>query len=1032
MTHAAIPRSTNHKDKSAPPGKGSGLIRRFSHSAKSTGQKLRRKASSSAQERRDHSTGPITRRRSDSKTVGSNGASSTDLVSYDNEDLRLVDCLGVLGINDASSVTSEPFSPNYANPQGSAPALPDQLIRGAPLVKVTKKNRKPLRFFLSPDGSRVSWSQPNMPSKSSKHFYVDDIREIRSGEDAQTYRQDHSATKSEAERWFTILYAHPDRSKLTKAIHLIAPAPEDVQLWINTLEALCKHRIDLMTGMTGSSGSEHIIRAHWERETLKRSPHGCDDLASCTLDLQAVEALCRSLHIHCSKAMIQEQFGLADSRLSGTLNYGEFKDFVRRLKERKDILPIFRSLVQSSGLGLTRARFLSFLEATQGVDLSSDPSRWHKEFDKWVQLSRSRKSSLQGLSAPTAEVMDFEAFSSFLLSPSCNVYARSAAKAHFTRPLNEYFISSSHNTYLRGWQFAGESSTEAYITALRRGCRCVEIDCWNGPDGRPLVTHGHTRTTSVLFSDCVSVINRYAFENSEYPVIISLEVHCDSDQQGYMVRIMKDGFGDKLLVQPLHKNSTELPSPEELRYKVLVKVKTSDVPVDSVTTAEHPERGRGRSSSSPYAQPAQPDTPQFTYLPPLSSPPTTSPVSSTPLPMYSPAQRSLTATSASSAGEESDTLPTRSTLPTTPRSKQTNKITKGLADLGVYLQGYKFRGFGSTEACDCNHIFSLDETKAGNLCRNPMEKAQFEDHNQRYMFRVYPKGLRIDSSNFDPNTFWRRGVQMVALNWQTYDPYMQMNQAMFAAGTDQHGYVLKPDYMRQPRYSIDSLTNRAKMPRRIVRFSVDMVSAQQLPRLHSMDREGSINPFVEIQMFIAEDKARGIATGKGGEDSSARNGYSGIGSPYGRRTRVVLDNGYNPQFNDRFDLTLETKHPDLVFVRWIVWNSPNGRYTGSNCTQLAVFTAKLSSLQQGYRHLPLYNGNGEEFIFSTLFCKIKKEDPVLIPTSFDDGNGRATGRGLMRNILTRPLSTERSDKSTNVVEQKKKVMKEIHEKVPYK
>ena len=47
-----------------------------------------------------------------------------------------------------------------------------------------------------------------------------------------------------------------------------------------------------------------------------------------------------------------------------------------------------------------------------------------------------------------------------------------------SHPLTEYFISSSHNTYLLAHQLYGTSSAEAYETALRTGSRCVEIDAW--------------------------------------------------------------------------------------------------------------------------------------------------------------------------------------------------------------------------------------------------------------------------------------------------------------------------------------------------------------------------------------------------------------------------------------------------------------------------------------------------------------------------------------------------------------------------
>jgi phosphatidylinositol phospholipase C delta len=390
----------------------------------------------------------------------------------------------------------------------------------------------------------------------------------------------------------------------------------------------------------------------------------------------------------------------------------------------------------------------------------------------------------------------------------------------------------------------------------------------------------------------------------------------------------------------------------------------------------------------------------------------------------------MTATSVSSAGEESDTALARNpSSDASQKAKQTNKITKVLAELGVYLQGYKFRGFNTVEAREYNHIFSLDETKAGGLCRNAQEKVLFEDHNLRYMFRVYPKGLRLDSSNFDPSIFWRRGVQMVALNWQTFDRFQQINQAMFAAGADRHGYVLKPAYLRQSRVSSGVFDGRLKLPRRLVRFSIEMISAQQLPRLHGMDRSVSINPYIEIQVYNAEDKARGIATGSGGENSSARNGFSGVGIPYVRRTKVVPENGYNPQFNEKFELSVVTKYPELVFVRWIVYSSPNSKHTGNSSTQLAVFTAKLSSLQQGYRHLPLYNSHGEEYIFSTLFCKIKKEEPILIPSSIEELDGRANGLSVFRNILSRNPSSDRGgDRMPTPDEPREELMKEIRER----
>jgi len=259
---------------------------------------------------------------------------------------------------------------------------------------------------------------------------------------------------------------------------------------------------------------------------------------------------------------------------------------------------------------------------------------------------------------------------------------------------------------------------------------------------------------------------------------------------------------------------------------------------------------------------------------------------------------------------------------------------------------------------------------------------------------------------------------MVALNWQTFDAHMQMNQAMFAAGTDAYGYVLKPEYLRKPRTKTGGFQHRVKLPRYKMKFSVQVISAQQLPRPANMSKDTPLNPFIEVQMFSAEDRARGIANGTGGRETYS-NGYHGIGSPYRRQTQVCFGNGFNPQFGENIELSLETKYPDLVFVRFIVYNSDDGRSNGKGVKQLAAFTAKLGSLQKGYRHLPLYNGHGEEFIFSTLFCKIVKQDPKLMPWSLQDANDRSSRGNMFRGILSRGLSGDRGRERASSIEEQR-------------
>ena len=54
---------------------------------------------------------------------------------------------------------------------------------------------------------------------------------------------------------------------------------------------------------------------------------------------------------------------------------------------------------------------------------------------------------------------------------------------------------------ISGHQFTGKSSVEMYRQVLLSGCRCIELDCWDGKgaDEEPMITHGYTMCSDISF-----------------------------------------------------------------------------------------------------------------------------------------------------------------------------------------------------------------------------------------------------------------------------------------------------------------------------------------------------------------------------------------------------------------------------------------------------------------------------------------------------------------------------------------------------
>ena len=94
-------------------------------------------------------------------------------------------------------------------------------------------------------------------------------------------------------------------------------------------------------------------------------------------------------------------------------------------------------------------------------------------------------------------------------------------------------------------------------------------------------------------------------------------------------------------------------------------------------------------------------------------------------------------------------------------------MSMSLLSLLVYTVGVKCRGINKKEHYAPEHMFSLSENTANKMFKRD-GMIDLVKHNRTHLVRVYPKGMRVSSTNFVPQQYWSAGIQLVALNWQTY------------------------------------------------------------------------------------------------------------------------------------------------------------------------------------------------------------------------------------------------------------------------
>ncbi|CAK6968696.1 -phosphatidylinositol 4%2C5-bisphosphate phosphodiesterase eta-2a [Scomber scombrus] len=662
----------------------------------------------------------------------------------------------------------------------------------------------------------------------------------------------------------------------------------------------------------------------------------------------------------------------------GTLDFEEFCSFYKMMSTRRDLYLLM----------LTYSNHKDHLD-------TNDLARFLETEQKMTKVTKDHCLEIVNKFEPCSEnqkegVLGIDGFTCYMRSPAGDIFNPEHYNVNLdmSQPLSNYFIASSHNTYLMGDQLMSQSRVDMYAWVLQAGCRCVEVDCWDGQDGEPIVHHGYTLTSKILFKDVIETINKYAFVKNDYPVILSIENHCSVPQQKKMAQYLIEILGDKLDVSNIKAgDSGRLPSPETLKGKILVKGKKLPPNID-----ENAEEGdvsdedsademdddcklmNGDTSAnrkqvenmakkkldnlmkeSKIRDREDPDSFTIAALPPAGKPSdkTGSKVKGDDgadtadeanpssnkrtgrsfMGSFSKRKKKITKLKKTSSFEDTDTdqestsSTSRAPLPHS-KKKKTMKLSRALSDLVKYTCSVGLYDIDAQGFCSWQ-VSSLSETKAHQVMQQ--KAPTFIHFNQRQLSRIYPSSYRVDSSNFNPQPFWNAGCQLVALNYQSEGRVLQLNRAKFYSNGN-CGYILKPACMCEGAFN-PSLEDPlpGQMKKQLV---LKIISGQQLPKpKDSMlgDRGEIIDPFVEVEIIgLPADCCK-------------------------EQTRVVDDNGFNPMWEETLVFTVHM--PELALVRFLVWDhDPIGQdFIGQR-------TIAFNSMMPGYRHVYL-EGMEEASIF---------------------------------------------------------------------
>ncbi|XP_077459403.1 1-phosphatidylinositol 4,5-bisphosphate phosphodiesterase eta-2 [Stigmatopora argus] len=796
---------------------------------------------------------------------------------------------------------------------------------GTQMTKLKGKKKGLTRFYyLDEHRSCIRW-RPSRKHDKAK-ITIDSIHEVREGKKSEVFRR-YADNRFDPNCCFSIYYG-----ERVKSLDLVSTNGEEARTWINGLKYL----------MAGISDEDSLARRQRTRDQwLQQTFSEADKNGDGTLSISEVHQLLHKLNVNLPKQKVREMFQEADTdENQGSLGFEEFCSFYKMISTRRDLYLIM----------------ISYSNQKEVMDLH-DLARFLENEQKMQGLAREHLMEIVSRFEPCPVnlqrlVLGIDGFTKYMRSPSGDIFnpEHNQVSQDMTQSLGNYFIATSHNTYLTGDQLLSQSSVEMYAYVLQAGCRCVEVDCWDGPDGDPIIHHGYTLTSKILFKDVIETINKYAFTKSEYPVILSIENHCSVPQQKKMAEYLKEVLQDKLDLSNINAQEfKKLPSPDTLKGKILVKGKKLPTNLDPNAEEgdvsdedtgdeeeEYDEEDCSQEENCGLAA-RQPKKKRRFGRSIMRS-------------FKRKRKKRMSARSKARSDGESDYSSgsrDRMQIVYHPKKRKTMRLSRALSDLVKYTKSVRVHDIETQAFTNSCQVSSLNETVMNQiLLLKPRQLVRF---NQRQLLRVYPSNYRVDSSNFNPQPYWNSGCHMVAMNYQTEGRMLELNRAKFS-GNGNCGYILKPKIMRKGAFNPnleEPLPGQKK-----IQLVLKIISGQQLPKpKDSMfgDRGEIIDPFVEVEI---------------------------IGLPVDctkQQTRVVDDNGFNPMWEET--LVFHILMPQIALVRFQVWDhDPIGRdFIGQR-------TISFSSMMPGYRHVYL-EGMAESSIFvhiAIINGKVKPANAVQV------------------------------------------------------